>query len=480
MTNISRRSVLGTTAALSLGVPRARAAQPVSPLMATLSTYMAEAAGKKLPDNVAEQAKLHILDTLGAMISGSTLRPGKLSIAFARAYGGEKVASVAASNLLIGPIEAAFCNAILSHSDETDDSHAPSMSHPGASIVPATMAAGEKFGIDGTRFLRAVALGYDIGPRVTMAFDPDVFQTKRHRSTHAVSGLFGSSAAAGCCAGLDQQGMRWLLDYTAQQSAGTASWQRDRDHIEKAFVFAGMAARGGVTGALLVQAGWTAVDDVLSGEDNFFDAYGSDADTAKLIDGLGQRFEITRTNIKKWTVGSPIQAPLDGLYAIVHDNKLHADDVASVTVRVATREAAVVNNRDIPDICLQHMAAVMLLDGTASFSAAHDVPRMKDPAVLKQRAKINLVPDDVLEKRLPVREAIVEVVTTDGRKFTQDITAVRGTAQNPMTRQEVVDKVRDLINPVLGKPKSDQLIRRVLELEKEPSIRALRSVWQLG
>ncbi len=96
------------------------------------------------------------------------------------------------------------------------------------------------------------------------------------------------------------------------------------------------------------------------------------------------------------------------------------------------------------------MIAVMLLDKTASFKAAHDKPRMQDPAVLKQRAKVQLIPDAELERHLPARVAIVEVTLTDGTRLTETVKAVRGTAENPMPREEVVAKCRDLMNPVLG------------------------------
>jgi 2-methylcitrate dehydratase PrpD len=479
---LGRRRILQCAGAgiAAAAYPVAGHAEPeISPVMTALSTYMARAGANALPDAVTEQAKLHILDTVGAMVSGSTLRPGKLAIAFARAYGGEKVATVVASNLACGPIEAALANAMLAHSDETDDSNAPSQSHPGASVVPATLAAGERFGIDGLRFLRAVTLGYDIGPRVTMTLGIHAFQDEGHKSTHAVAGAFGSAAAAGCTVGLNEQQMRWLLDYTAQQSAGIAAWQRDSDHIEKAFVFAGMAARNGVTGALLVQSGWTGVDDILSGTDNFLEAYGPGADPAGLTDQLGTRFEIARTNIKKWTVGSPIQAPLDALAMLMQQNHFHADDVREVDVRVATQEASVVNNRTIPDICLQHMIAVMLIDGTASFAAAHDVARMKDPAVLRQRAKVTLIPDEDLQRLLPRREATVEVLLQDGRRLSQHVDAVRGTAQNPMPRAEVVAKTTELITPVLGKAKCAALTEHILALEQVRDIRTLRPLLQL-
>ena len=112
---------------------------------------------------------------------------------------------------------------------------------------------------------------------------------------------------------------------------------------------------------------------------NFFLPYGSPADPAKLVEKLGERYEVTRTNIKKWTVGSPIQAPLDALENLQKKNHFEADQVQHVNVRVATEEAALVNNREIPDIRLQHMVAVMLIDKTASFASAHDKPPHAGP-----------------------------------------------------------------------------------------------------
>src|SRR5580704_6510755 len=366
--NITRRSFVTAAAAL----PLAAASTASSPTMVRLSSYMSEAGSQPLPEEALEKTKQHILDTFAAMVSGSQLAPGRFAINFARAHSAEKTSTVVASDVVCGAIEAAFSNAMLAHSDETDDSHAPSESHPGASVVPAALATGEQFNIDGPRFLRAVALGYDVGTRFTMAVGAGGFETATHLSTHALSGTFGSAAAAGCAAGLNEQQMRWLIDYASQQASGIKTWQRDTEHIEKAFLFAGMPARNGVTAALLVQAGATGVDDVLSGQDNFLADYAPQADPTKLIEKLGERFEVTRTNIKKWTVGSPIQAPLDALEIILKRRPFEPDQVQAVTVRVATSEASLVTNREMPDICMQHMVAVMLIDKTASFKAARE------------------------------------------------------------------------------------------------------------
>ncbi len=457
---------------------RLSAAQYGGSIMEKLSSYMSEAAAHTLPDEVIEKTKQHVLDTLAAMISGSQLSPGRAALQFARSYGGREVATVVASDFLCGPVEAALANGMLAHADETDDSHSPSQSHPGCAVVPAALATGERFGISGTRFLRAVALGYDIGPRITVTLGGQRFEAVSHWSTHSISPLFGAAAAASCAAGLNAQQMRWMLGYTAHQSSGLGAWNRDTEHVQKAFHFGGMTARSGVTSALLVQAGWTGVDDIFSGKDNFFAAYNPHADPAGLIDKLGEHYEVMRTNIKKWPVGSPIQAALDALEILRKKRPFEAAQVRQVSVRLATNEAAIVNNREIPDICLQHMVAVMLLDTTVTFAAAHDGGRLRDPDVLRERAKVQLIPDQELERLMPLRVAIVELTFSDATHLTQRVDNVRGTPENPMTRAEIVAKAGDLIAPVLGPAKCSELIDKVFHLESVNDIRELRPLLQ--
>ncbi|MGH9691130.1 MAG: MmgE/PrpD family protein [Candidatus Acidiferrales bacterium] len=450
----------------------------VSAAMIKLSAYMSEAGTHELPGEVVEKAKQHVLDTLAAMISGSELPPGQAALKFARAYGGKEVATVAASNIVCGSIEAAMTNGMLAHSDETDDSHAPSQSHPGCAVVPAALAAGEQFGIDGTHFLRAVTLGYDVGTRVTMTLGAEPYENSSHRSTHSIATTFGASAAAGCAANLSDQQMRWLLNYAAEQSSGLALWNRDPDHIEKAFDFAGGPARNGLTGALVVHSGWTGVDDVFSGPNNFFLAFGPDADPMGLIDKLGERYEVARTDIKKWSVGMPIQAPLDALVDLRKQHPFEAGDVAHVSVRMAPQEASIVDNRETPDISLQHIVALMLVDKTVTFRSAHDKARMEDPAVLRERAKVQLVPDEELGRLMPRRQATVEITLADGTKLREHVDSVRGTVANPMTSDEVRAKARELMAPVLGQVSTQSLIDRIFALEKVADIRELRPLLQ--
>jgi 2-methylcitrate dehydratase PrpD len=124
------------------------------------------------------------------------------------------------------------------------------------------------------------------------------------------------------------------------------------------------------------------------------------------------------------------------------------------------------------------MVAVMLIDKTASFHAAHDKARLKDAAVLRQRAKVKYTPDAALNAVLPVRVAVVEITFNDGTQLSDRVDAVRGTPRNPMGRDEVVDKARDLIAPVLGAATSRKLIDTLLAIETVRDMRTLRPLLQ--
>ena len=445
----------------------------ISPVMSQLSAYIASALRRSLPPAVIEKAKHHILDTIAAMISGSRLAPGMRAIGYVKTLGGVKEACVIGSNIITTAVNAALANGMLAHADETDDSHAPSLTHPGCGIVPAALAMAERERRNGAALLRAVALGYDVGCRLTQSLDAYQFREDGH-STHSFGPMFGAAAAAGALAHLRERQVRHLLSFTAQQASGISCWMRDGEHVEKAFDFGGMPARNGVAAATMVAHGFTGVDDVFAGERSFFVAYGRKPDPAALARGLGDNYEIMNTNIKRWSVGSPVQAPLDSLRDLILEHQIKATDVEKVVVRVAHQGANTVDNRDMPDICMQHMCAVMLIDGNVTFASSHDEKRMRDREVLALRNRIELRGDDALSAAMPSRQGIVEVSLRDGRELRRHTTAVRGTAENPMTRGEVDEKSYDLMAPVIGRARARKLCDAVWELEKVRDVRGLR------
>lgn len=450
-----------------------KALTQISPETNALARYMAAARRRKLSLEVVEKAKHHVLDTIASMVSGSRLLPGRRAIAYVAELGGRRESSVVASRLLTTAVNAALANGMMAHADETDDSHVSSHTHPGCAVVPAALAIAEKSRSSGMQFLRAVVLGYDVGCRLTKALDVDAL-TAAYRSPHSFGGTFGAGAAAGSLFRLDATRSRYLLSYCAQMASGCTSNVRDSEHIEKAFDFAGMPAHAGTLAATMVASGFTGVDDVFSGERNFLDAFGPIPHPAELSAELGKRYEILDTNIKRWTVGSPMQAGLDSLQYLVREHGLKPDDVESGAVHVAPRASRTVDDAPMPNINAQHLMALMLTDGTVTFASSHDAARMKKPAMRQLRARMRVVPDEDLARARPARQAIVEIVTRDGRKLVHRTRAVRGTPTNPMDRTEVTDKARDLMIPILGRRKTARLIDAVFGLDRLPAMTDLR------
>jgi 2-methylcitrate dehydratase PrpD len=138
----------------------------------------------------------------------------------------------------------------------------------------------------------------------------------------------------------------------------------------------------------------------------------------------------------------------------------------------------IVDNRTIPDICCQHLAAIALIDGTVSFAAAHDEERMHDQAVQAVRSRIELVPSPELTVAVPARQAIVEIELSDGRRVRHHAKAVRGTPDNPMTTKEVEDKALDLVAPIVGGERAQRLVAAVRKLGTLRSVRELRPLLQ--
>lgn len=426
-----------------------------------LAEYLSGAPGTPLPPEVIHKTKHHVIDTIAAMVSGAQLLPGQRGLDYVRNTGDGPSVLVGGRRAM--PVEAALANGMSAHADETDDSHARSISHPGCAVVPAALAVGDLRRSSGEQVLRAVAAGYDVGTRVVLSLGKPVLNTESSgRSTHAYCGLFGAAATASALYGLGEEQARHALSYAAQSASGVTTWVRDPNHVEKAFVFAGMPASNGVRAAAMVASGCDGVDDVFSRVPNFLDALSTDVRRDELADGLGERYEIMHTNIKKFAVGSPAQAAVQAMLELVEEEPIDPAQVANIRIVLPHDLCRVVDDRSMPDICCQYLVAGTLVDRGFTFAMAHDDDRMTDPVISALRARTDLVPDP---EKAGVRTADVTVTLTDGRTRQRYIGAVRGTVDDPMTDEEVTAKAVDLMEPILGADATAGLMGRLWTLE---------------
>ncbi|MDA1185248.1 MAG: MmgE/PrpD family protein [Acidobacteria bacterium] len=495
-TLVTRRRILqtagGTLAAVALTgcdvgqAPQPEAAQgsaaeprPRMPdLTGRLARYMAQARDMPLSPGVVLATKHRILDTLSAIVSGARLKPGEVTIEYVRGQAGVPEASVATTDIMTSAVNAAFANAMFGHADETDDFHPHTKAHPGCSVVPAALAMGERQGSTGPEFLRAVALGYDLCCRILMALGPAHVRATG-RAAEGFSATFGATAAAGSLARFDETQMRYAISYGVQQTSGVWSWVRDVEHIEKAFDFSGMGARNGVAAATMIQAGFTGVTDALDGDTNFVSAQSDDPRHEEFVADLGSRFYVEETAIKTFPVGYPMQSPLAAFFQLRQEHGLTVDNVDHILLRLPDDGARIVDNRAMPDVNIQHIMAVALVDGFIDFENSHAYERMSDPAVVAARQRVELIADPELAVVEAPRSGFVEVTLSDGRQVSLFVSHAPGTPENPLDTQAVNAKVRTLVRPILGEAKTEALIERVNALEELGDIRELRPLLTL-
>ena len=438
-----------------------------------LACYMAGARDQDLAPHVAQEAKHRILDTLAAMVSGSHLQAGEMAIRFARAQGGTAEATVLTTDIRTSAVNAALANGMFAHADETDDFEPVTKAHPGSHVMPAALAMAEREGRSGAELLAAVTLGYDVCCRFLLALGPDLVRGS-HRSAEGTSSTMGAAAAAASLAGLDEKGMRYALSYAAQQVSGIWSWVRDAGHVEKAFDFSGMGARNGVTAAIMAQMGFTGVWDVLDGEHNALIALSTEPRPEEMVAGLGSRFFVTETAIKPFSVGYPIQAPLDAFLTLLREHKLSVDKVERIVVRLPEDGARIVNDRSMPDVNCQHIIALALVAGAVSFEDSHSYERMADPKVLAAKERVQLIADPGLMDPAAPRSGRVEVTLRNGQTISHFTRHPPGTKENPLNTERVNEKARSLMTPVLGAERTEVVIRQVNALEKLNEVRELR------
>jgi 2-methylcitrate dehydratase PrpD len=477
---ISRRHILqsagGVFAAASLPAARPSSAQEsraaASDLTGRVARYMASAPERALPADVVRETKHRILDTIAAMVSGARLKPGEAAIRFARAQVGVPEASILTTTIRTSAVNAALVNGMFGHADETDDFEPVTKAHPGCAVVPAALAMGERTKGSGQDVIRATALGYDLCCRWLMALGPNHVRAT-HRSAEGVSATMGAAAAAASMARLDERGMRYALSYAIQQVSGVWSWERDVEHIEKAFDFAGMGARNGVTAALMVQLGCTGVEDVLEGEHNAIEAHSREPRPEEMARDLGTRYFVTETAIKTFSVGYPIQAALDAFLSLRREQSLTPASVDRIVATLPEDGARIVNDRSMPDVNLQYLIAVALVDGTVSFDASHSYERMKDPQVLDVKRRVELVGDRGLMDPAAPRSARVEVRLRDGRTVNRFTRHAPGTKENPLDTAGVNAKARSLMEPVIGARRTSAVIDRIHALDTVTDVRDL-------
>ena len=439
---------------------------------ARIARHAAQTRSRQLPPEVVNHAMLHILDTLAAVVSGAQLEAGRAGQRYAESVGGTPQACVLGTHIRAPLVEAALANGMAAHADESDDSHEESQTHPGCGVVPAAIVVAEEQRSSGREFLEAVVLGYDMTTRFAQAFGSGMSFKNSSLSSHAYGPLIGGGYAAGSLLGFDEGGFRILLNYLAQEASGLTTWRLDERHTLKSYVFGGMPASNAVKAAALVRSGFTGGGDVLDlTSRNMLDAICPEPHPDALIDGLGERYTIVETDIKKYPVGYPIAAPLAALEQIIAAHPFDPRDVTEVRVYYHEDWYKVIGDKSrMPDVNLRYCLAVTLLDGSLSFRASHDADRMATGEVIDLGNRIRMLGPQPHLDRFAAR---VEIVVGDEVFGAEQGRNVLGRAENPMSKTQVNAKALELMSPVIGETGALRAVEMVDNLEQIADMREL-------
>ena len=436
---------------------------------AKVASYISTATYDNIPPEVIHKVKRHILDTLGAMVMAVEIDVGKVIVEFARRQPGKEESTVIGSNFKTLCTTAGFVNGMLGHADELDDVHHGAVLHQGCITVPAALALGEREGANGKAFINAIVVGYDINCRVCTALNPILIRQNNH-SVLGVPTCFGATAVASSILGLSEKQICSALGLAGQQASGTTAWLNEPRHMAKA-VDSGAAVRNGVTAALLAQIDFQGPPAIFEGPHNVFDSFSGEHNYRALTKDLGTVYHVMDTSIKKYPVGAPIQAPLEGLFGIMREQKLSVDDIQEITITMAERFAWLVSNRPIKNISVEYLIAAAACYGKLGLDETHSESKWKDPKVQSVKERIRIIGDPGSERLGP---ATIAVTTRRGKRHSVYLEHV------PMSQSEVEAKFLDVTSPILGLDKAREVVDTVNRLEEINDINALGDLLRIN
>lgn len=436
-----------------------------------LARFSREMRGETVPEPVRRRAGLLLLDQIGCQIAGVQLPWSQRIYQTMRALSPAGGATVVGYPGRLGADAAAFLNSAFGHSNESDDTHLRSPTHPGAVIIPAAVALAEEHQASGQELLDALIVGYEVMLRVSYAVSPHLI-TRGHHPPPAV-GPFGAAAAAARLLGLDQEQTVHALGIAGSHSAGLLEYTQTGGSVKR--LHCAIPSQAGVRAALLAGNGVTGPPTVLEGKRGFAHVFSPERDLGWLTRGLGSEWLTMETAIKSYSCCYLIHPALDALRALRAEHPFAAADVAGIDVH--TDSAALVHHvgvisepQDIlgAQFSMGFALSLLLHRGGCGFWDFFRAD-LRDPQLLElsHRVRILLDEDDRSGFRTGLR---LRVRLSDGTELSREVAHARGEPEQPMSDPEIRDKFLDIAGPVLG-PEAKTVCERIegIATEADPS-----------
>ena len=439
-----------------------------------------------LPAEAVLATKRSLLDTLGTTLAGSTSEGIDMVHALIYDWGGKKESTMIAFGEKVPALNAAFINATMGHARDYDDSHFLAVAHSGVCVIPAALSVAERRGkTTGKELITAVALGIDLMSRLGISVGLKSAAHGWHNTS--VWGIFGATAACGKILALNEEKMINAMGIAYSQASGNAQCMRDGALTKR--MQPGFAAKAAVLSSLLAEKGYTGSRDSLEGESGLFTVYhGGKYDRNLLVAGLGKYFEVCNLKFKAYPSCGLTHNAITAALELANQYNIKPEDVDKITVAVGESIYSMVC---LPLETKQNPPGIV----HAQFSLPYTVARafvyrkvclndftpeaIKDPAVLRISQKIKPKWVSELTRQKGFDSVILEVETRAGKKYSKRVDVLKGSLDDPITNEELIDKFEDCashsVKPI-KKQNIDKAAEFILNMDKADDIRDVISL----
>jgi len=368
------------------------------------------------PESILELGRRHILDTLASIVACGDREVARLACGFATLSSGsvQEGAPILGTSLCASLPDAVFASAITAHGAEINDFCPSAFVQPGPAVVSAGLTVASVDHIPGARLLRAVIAGYELTCRIPKALGIENGRRMGY-SSHGYGPVFGSATAIAVLRGYSGATVEHMLSYCAQQASGSLQWLLDFD-------------------------------------------------PGYLTQDLGTRFEMPLVAYKRYPVGGPTQPVVEAMLRLVR--RVQAHEVSSIEVEMPGA-VQIFAQASMPALNIPYLCATILLDGELHFEMADSLDRKTHDEKVRRLMRQVRVSHDPAQESVPRKEsARVTIERRDGTREVEFVEHVRGFPADPMTREDVEDKARCVMDPRLGKRRTEELIELAWHIDE--------------
>lgn len=424
-----------------------------------LAAHYASLTYASLPEATRRSVKRLLLDYLGVAVAGSQTESGRIARRFASSLGGHPQSTLIGDAERVPALQAAFANAISSHSVELDDIDVLALFHFSPPVYSAALAVAEQVGASGKDLLVALASGCEVMERVSRAANSSL----RNRGYHTTPtcGVFGATLATAKLLALPEDRIVSAFGLAGAQAGGLMEMYGPS--MQKRFN-PGPAARNGVTAGVMAQLGFTGAATIFEGERGFLAAFTDRNDPAQLVADLDGDY-LLEIEFKPYSCARPIHNAIDCALAV---RKQPGFDVTKVSRIAMLRHPdwaryhgnATPSTYHEAQVSLPYSVAVALVDGQALFPQYNNT-RLKDPQLRSIAALVTIAEDATLPRGVSCRM----IAESDGRRFEAQVDYPKGSIQNAMSDAELRAKFDSLVEPVLGAKRAAEVADAVAGVE---------------